>query len=68
MAHKYNVVPNKTYATEKNADLAVHTKYGRDSDLVYIIMRTEDNRFFPVFVSRSALTKGVHFHFNIACF
>ncbi len=65
MARKYVVTPVNTYATEENADKAVAKKFGSRDDLVYVIMRTEDGRFFPVFIGRSAAVSGVHFHFNV---
>lgn len=59
---------NKTYATEANATKAVEKKFPEsDNDgLTYFLQRTEDGRFFPVFLGERALQAGVHFHFNVA--
>ena len=53
----------KSYASRENAEKAV-VKAGFD-DLRYFMMPTEDGRFFPVFVGQGALSRGVHFHFNV---
>ena len=53
----------KTYATEINADKAV-AKAGLEK-FRHFIMRTSDNRFFPVFVGQEAVQAGVHFQFHI---
>lgn len=55
----------KTYATEVNAVKAAEEKFGIITDLRYFIMRTADNRFFPVFLGEAALQAGVHFHFHV---
>ena len=67
MAHHTPLTPNKTYATEANAIKAVEKKYPESNDdgLNYFLQRTEDGRFFPVFVGQRALQAMVHFHFNI---
>ena len=54
----------KTYATEANAIKAFESKFaGRD--VRYIIMKTDDGRFFPVGLGEKALQAMVHFHFNV---
>ena len=63
MIRKFNIFAAKTYKTEQNADVAV-TKAGF-SDLRYFIIKSEDNRYFPVFVGQEAVQRGVHFHYNI---
>lgn len=61
---KFEIKATKTYATEENADKAV-AKRGF-SDLRHFMMRTEDGRFFPVFVgSDEPMQRGVHWHFNV---
>lgn len=69
MARMFKLEANRTYATEDNAVKAVEKKYpeaGNDG-LVYFLQRTEDGRFFPVFVGQRAVQAGVHFHFNVTC-
>lgn len=67
MARLFKLEPNKTYATEANAIKAVEKKFpDADNDgLRYFLQRTEEGRFFPVFVGQSACHAGVHFHFNV---
>jgi hypothetical protein len=65
MAKLLKLEPNKTYATEANAIKAVEKIFpGDDNALRYFIMRTEEGRFFPVFVGMGAIQAGTHFHFN----
>lgn len=63
------LTPNRTYATEANAVKAVEKKFPSDvagfNNLTYFLQRTEDGRFFPVFVGERALHAMVHFHFNV---
>lgn len=69
MARMFKLEANKTYATEADAVKAVEKKYpeaGNDG-LVYFLQRTEDGRFFPVFVGERAIQAQVHFHFNVTC-
>lgn len=67
MARLMTLTPNKTYATEANAIKAVEKKFPADQqgNLTYFLQRTEDGRFFPVFVGERALQAMVHFHFNV---
>jgi hypothetical protein len=65
MAKLIKLECNKSYATEANAIKAVEKKYGDDFGLRYIIMKTDDNRFFPVFIGQKALQEMVHFNFNV---
>lgn len=69
MARMFKLEANKTYATEANAIKAVEKKYPEagDDGLTYFLQRTEDGRFFPVFVGERALQRMVHFHFNVVC-
>lgn len=62
---KMEIKPTKTYATEENADKAVHLHGLGALNLRYFIMRTADGRFFPVFVGPEAVQAGVHFHFHV---
>lgn len=67
MARFMELTPSKTYATQANAIKAVEKKFPEaDNDgLTYFLQRTEDGRFFPVFVGERACHAGVHFHFNV---
>jgi hypothetical protein len=65
MAHKMTIRYNKTYSTEENADKAVEKIFGDNNKLRYFLARTEDGRFFPIFVGMEAISSGVHFHFNV---
>lgn len=67
MAKLITLNSNKTYATEANAQRAVEKRFPESDDdgLRYIIMRTSDGRFYPVFVGTSAVHAGVHFHFHV---
>lgn len=68
MARFIKLEPNKTYATEANAIKAVEKKFPNvdGDDLTYFLQRTEDGRFFPVFIGERALQRMVHFHFHVA--
>ena len=67
MLHKVEITPVRTYATEENAVKAVEKKFPTSTEvnLRYFISKTNDNRFFPVFIGVEALQYGVHFHFNV---
>lgn len=67
MAKLLTLTPNKTYATEANAIRAVEKRFPEsDNDgLRYILQRTPDGRFYPVFIGNSAVHAGVHFHFHV---
>jgi hypothetical protein len=67
MAKLLTLTPNKTYATEANAIKAVEKRFpGTANDgLRYILQRTHDGRFYPVFIGNSAIHAGVHFHFHV---
>ena len=67
MAKLITLTPNRTYATEANAIKAVEKRFPEsDNDgLRYILQRTPDGRFYPVFVGNSAIHAGVHFHFHV---
>lgn len=60
---KFKIEASKTYATEINADKAV-AKAGFEN-LRYFMMKTDEGRFFPVFVGNDAINACVHFHFNV---
>jgi hypothetical protein len=60
----FEIVPTKTYGSENHAKRAV-LKAGLD-DLRFFIMKSDDDRYFPVFVGATrALARGVHFKFNV---
>lgn len=67
MAKLLTLTPNRTYATEANAIKAVEKRFPESSDdgLRYILQRTPDGRFYPVFIGNSAVHAGVHFHFHV---
>lgn len=60
---KFETKHSSTYATEENADRAI-AKKGFDG-FRHFMMRTEDGRWFPVFVGQDAMQAGVHFHFHV---
>lgn len=68
MARYIKLEATKTYASIENAVKAVEKKFPEaDNDgLTYIMMKTEDNRYYPVFLGERALQAGVHFHFHVA--
>jgi hypothetical protein len=55
----------KTYISHENAVKAAQKIYGHNAALRFFIMKTDDGRFFPVFIGQSAITAGVHFNFNV---
>jgi len=63
MTGRFDIVPTKTYGSEDNAIRAV-LRAGLD-DLRHFIMKSDDERYFPVFVGTAALQRGVHFKFNV---
>lgn len=64
MLHKVEFKITKTYASELNATKAAIAKFG-STDLRYFIMRTADNRFYPIFLGEAAVQAGVHFDFHV---
>lgn len=62
------LTPNRTYASAENAVKAVLKVFPADAEyynnLTYILQRTADGRFFPVFVGERALQAMAHMHFN----
>lgn len=67
MAKLVILEPTKTYATAANAVKAVEKVFPRgvDDDLIYILQRTDDGRYFPVFIGMRAVEHGVHFRFHV---
>lgn len=67
MATLLEIKPVKTYATKENAIKAVEKYIPVEHlrEIRYIIMPTEDGRFFPVFIGVECLQHGIHFKFNI---
>lgn len=67
MAKLITLTPSKTYATAANAIKAVEKVFpSADDDVLrYIIQRTEDGRYFPVFIGTRAVDRCVHFHFHV---
>lgn len=72
MAKNLNIEFSKTYATPANAEKAVAKLLGADhakthDELRYMIVPVvveESVRYGVLFVGNSALTAGIHFHFN----
>jgi len=56
--------PVKTYATEVSAIKAAENKFGK-TDVRYLVMKTEEGRFYPLFIREAAVKAGVHFHFCV---
>lgn len=56
--------PIRTYKTKANVEKAI-SKFPILSSYRYIIMTTDENRYFPVFVGIDCVQAGIHFHFNI---
>ncbi|TXG97714.1 MAG: hypothetical protein E6R08_06240 [Nevskiaceae bacterium] len=67
MAQFIKLEAPKTYATEENAIKAVEKKFPSENNdgLTYIMGRTEDGRFFPIFIGERAIQAGVHFTFHV---
>ena len=63
----YNIQPNKTYANKANVVKAVEKNLPADTikEVTWFIMKTEDDRYFPVFVGEKAVDHMVHFKFNV---
>lgn len=67
------ITPVKTYKTEANAIKAVEAKLGTGdtstkafpAGLRYMVVKTEEGRYYPLFIGESAVHAGVHFHFNV---
>ena len=64
MSKLIEISPTKTYATRENAVKAFDKKFSETGQR-YFIMKTEDNRYFPVALGESAVQRGIHFHFNV---
>jgi hypothetical protein len=62
---KIIITPNRTYATAANAEKAVIAKFEDRGNSRYFIMKTEEGRYFPVFLGEEAVHEMVHFHFNV---
>lgn len=64
---EFHITPNKTYATHANAVKAVGNKLHpeRLKGQRFFVMRTDECRYFPVFVGQQALQGGIHFLFNV---
>lgn len=67
MAKLLVLTPTKTYATEANAIKAVEKRFPESANdgLRYILQRTPDGRFYPVFIGNSAIHAEVYFHFHV---
>jgi hypothetical protein len=68
MARYIKLRTTKTYASIENAIKAVEKKFPESNNdgLTYIVIKTEDNRYYPVFLGERAMHAGVHFHFHVA--
>lgn len=58
MAREVKLNPSRTYATLANMQRAIADE---SDELRYITMRTDEGRFYPVFIGEQALQHGVHF-------
>jgi len=52
--------PVKTYATEASAIKAAEAGFGQ-TYLRYLVMKTDEGRFYPLFIGESAVQAQVHF-------
>jgi hypothetical protein len=64
MSRLIKLETTKTYATETNAIRAFDKIFG-NIDVRYMILRTEDNRFYPVALGEKAIQAGVHHFFHV---
>lgn len=55
----------KTYATRANVIKAVEKRFA-DTNARYVIMTTEDGRFFPLFIGNKSIEAGTHHYFCTA--
>lgn len=60
---RINPTPTRTYASEANVEAAIKAR--GFEHLRYMILWTEEVRYFPVFIGQDAVHEGVHFHFNV---
>lgn len=60
---RVQITPSKTYATEANVEKAIAAK--GFENLRWVMMRTADGRFYPLFIGEVACHAGVHFHFCV---
>jgi uncharacterized protein YegP (UPF0339 family) len=67
MARLIELTGTKTYATKANAIKAVDkvVKNPQYDNLRYMIITTDDGRFFPCFIGQECLQAGIHFHFAV---
>jgi hypothetical protein len=61
---RVQITPVKTYQTGANAIKATEAKFGQ-TDLRYLVIKTDDGRFYPLFIGEAAVQAGVHFHFCV---
>lgn len=64
MAREYEIRPSKTYSSKENVRKAVAKTFG-DCPVRYSILKTEDGRYFPLFIGQECIQYGVHFKFNV---
>lgn len=64
MARLIKLEATKTYATEQNAIRAVEKVFG-NSNIRFFVVKTAEDRFYPVFVGQEAVSAGAHFHFSV---
>lgn len=67
---KINIEFTKTYATVKNAEIAIANSVGPRlmSELKWTIVPVETNngiRYGILFIGQSAIEEGLHFDFNV---
>lgn len=59
MAHEIPLIPSKTYKTRANAVKAAE-KF--QADVRFMVVCTEEGRYYPVFIGHDAIQLGTHFH------
>jgi hypothetical protein len=70
MAKLIKLETTKTYATEQNAIKAVENFLGdrkdfKGNEFRYMVLKTEDNRYYPAFLGEAAVQAGIHFRFHV---
>ena len=64
MSTLVTMTPTNTYATRANAIKAFEKKFA-EHNVRYVIMQTEEGRFYPVGLGENAVQNMVHFHFCV---
>lgn len=60
------LTPARTYATHANVIKAIEKHFGDNCpELRFMILQTDDKRYYPVFIGQEAVSRVVHFHFCV---